>query len=283
MYSDNWIHMLGHLQETGEACVIVTVLETKGSAPRDAGTKMLVTTQRLIATIGGGHLEHLATRIAREMLSSGNPSPRLERFNLGARLGQCCGGAVTLSFEPIGFNSKHLTIFGAGHVAQALVHIVSTLPFRTTWIDQREDIFPDSIPSKVTKLISDDPLSDVTCQPAGSYYLVMTHNHQLDFELTRAILDRGDSQYLGVIGSQSKRKRFEMRLAQRDYSQKQINTLICPIGLPNVNGKHPAEIAVSIAGELIMHYQGIAQEHQRDTLAAEHSHQDDVSVKDKIA
>lgn len=254
---------------------MVTVLEDRGSVPRDAGTKMLVTRDRLIATIGGGHLEHVATKMAREMLLSGERSLKVERFNLGARLGQCCGGMATLSFEPIGTAQKHLVVFGAGHVAKALLHIVSTLPFRVTWIDEREDVFPQELPRGVTKCVTDDPVAEVRDLPPNSYYLVMTHNHQLDFDLARAIIDRGDSLYFGMIGSLTKRKKFDLRLAQRGYSNNQINTMICPIGVSMISGKHPAEIAVSVAGELIAHYQGIPLEEKRPT-----SHSKDIQISD---
>ncbi|NOI27335.1 xanthine dehydrogenase accessory protein XdhC [Vibrio coralliilyticus] len=283
MFKDNWIHELAQLEKNSEPCVMVTVLEDRGSVPRDAGTKMLVTRDRLIATIGGGHLEHIATKIAREMLLAGECSLKVERFNLGARLGQCCGGMATLSFEPIGTAQKHLVVFGAGHVAKALLHIVSTLPFRVTWIDEREDVFPDELPRGVTKLVSDDPVAEVRDMSPNSYYLVMTHNHQLDFELAKAIIDRDDSVYFGMIGSLTKRKKFDMRLAQRGYSQQQINTMICPIGISMVNGKHPAEIAVSVAGELIAHYQGISLEEKRPTPHSKEEQLSDSSLEEKIA
>ncbi|WP_333002058.1 xanthine dehydrogenase accessory protein XdhC [Vibrio coralliilyticus] len=283
MFKDNWIHELAQLEKNSEPCVMVTVLEDRGSVPRDAGTKMLVTRDRLIATIGGGHLEHIATKMAREMLLAGERSLKVERFNLGARLGQCCGGMATLSFEPIGTAQKHLVVFGAGHVAKALLHIVSTLPFRVTWIDEREEVFPDELPRNVTKLVSDDPVAEVRDMSPNSYYLVMTHNHQLDFELAKAIIDRDDSVYFGMIGSLTKRKKFDMRLAQRGYSQQQINTMICPIGISMVNGKHPAEIAVSVAGELIAHYQGISLEEKRPTPHSEEEQLSDSSLEEKIA
>ena len=275
MFKDNWIHELAQLEKNSEPCIMVTVLEDRGSVPRDAGTKMLVTRDRLIATIGGGHLEHVATKMAREMLLSGERSLKVERFNLGARLGQCCGGMATLSFEPIGTAQKHLVVFGAGHVAKALLHIVSTLPFRVTWIDEREDVFPQELPRGVTKCVTDDPVAEVRDLPPNSYYLVMTHNHQLDFDLARAIIDRGDSLYFGMIGSLTKRKKFDLRLAQRVYSNNQINTMICPIGVSMISGKHPAEIAVSVAGELIAHYQGIPLEEKRPT-----SHSKDIQISD---
>ncbi|KLN64924.1 xanthine dehydrogenase accessory protein XdhC [Vibrio sp. VPAP30] len=283
MFKDNWIHELAQLEKNSEPCVMVTVLEDRGSVPRDAGTKMLITRDRLIATIGGGHLEHVATKMAREMLIAGERSLKVERFNLGARLGQCCGGMATLSFEPIGTAQKHLVVFGAGHVAKALLHIVSTLPFRVTWIDERDDVFPEELPRNVTKLVTDDPVAEVRDLPPNSYYLVMTHNHQLDFDLARAIIDRDDSVYFGMIGSLTKRKKFDMRLAQRGYSDAQINTMICPIGVSMVNGKHPAEIAVSVAGELIAHYQGIPLEEKRPTAHSKSNHMSDSPLEEKIA
>jgi xanthine dehydrogenase accessory factor len=283
MFKDNWIHELAQLEKNSEPCVMVTVLEDRGSVPRDAGTKMLVTRDRLIATIGGGHLEHVATKMAREMLIAGERSLKVERFNLGARLGQCCGGMATLSFEPIGTAQKHLVVFGAGHVAKALLHIVSTLPFRVTWIDERDDVFPDELPRNVTKLVTDDPVGEVRDLPPNSYYLVMTHNHQLDFDLARAIIDRNDSVYFGMIGSLTKRKKFDMRLAQRGYTDAQIDTMICPIGVSMVNGKHPAEIAVSVAGELIAHYQGIPLEQKRPTAHSKSNQQSDSELEEKIA
>ncbi|EGA69018.1 xanthine dehydrogenase accessory factor XdhC [Vibrio sinaloensis DSM 21326] len=283
MFKDNWIHELAQLEKNSEPCVMVTVLEDRGSVPRDAGTKMLVTRDKLVATIGGGHLEHVATKMAREMLIAGERSLKVERFNLGARLGQCCGGMATLSFEPIGTAQKHLVVFGAGHVAKALLHIVSTLNFRVTWIDERDDVFPEDLPRGVTKLVSDDPVAEVRDLPPNSYYLVMTHNHQLDFDLARAIIDREDSCYFGMIGSLTKRKKFDMRLAQRGYSDAQINTMICPIGVSMVNGKHPAEIAVSVAGELIAHYQGIPLEQKRPTAHSKTNHMSDSPLEEKIA
>lgn len=275
MFKDNWIHELARLEEQHEPCVMVTVLEDRGSVPRDAGTKMLVTRDNIIATIGGGHLEHVASKMAREMLLSGEQSLKVERFNLGARLGQCCGGMATLSFEPIGTSQKHLVLFGAGHVAKALVHIVATLPFRVTWIDEREAEFPETLPQGINKLVSDDPVGEIAQMPPNSYYLVMTHNHQLDFDLAKAIIKRGDSAYFGMIGSLTKRKKFDFRLAQRGFSQDEINTMTCPIGIGAVTGKHPAEIAVSVAGELISHYQGNPIEQKRPAHSRqEHSHQE---------
>lgn len=254
MYSDNWIQELAKLESANEPCVMVTVLNERGSVPRGAGTKMLITADRLIATIGGGHLEHIATQVSRTMLEEKATEVKIDTFNLGARLGQCCGGMATLCFEPIGTRKRHLYLFGAGHVAKALVHVIATLDFEITWIDQRENEFPSQLPNSVEQLISDDPVGEVNFARENSYFLVMTHNHQLDFDLTRAILDRGDNAYFGVIGSSTKRKKFDMRLRQRGYSDNQLASMTSPIGISDIPGKRPEEIAISVAGELIAHY-----------------------------
>ncbi|GHA07302.1 xanthine dehydrogenase accessory protein XdhC [Oceanisphaera arctica] len=255
MFKDNWIQVLAELERRSEPCVLVTVVEHKGSTPRDSGTKMLVTEQGCYATIGGGHLEYKALKLARDMLMQGEQQMKVERFNLGASLGQCCGGMATIMLEPVVRARHHLVLFGAGHVAKALVHILATLPFRITWIDERESEFPVEQPSGVTKLVSEDPVAEIDSQPAGSFYLVMTHNHQLDLELCARILKRGDARYFGVIGSRTKRKRFDYKLKERGFDEAALARMICPIGLPEVTGKHPAEIAVSVAGELIAAYQ----------------------------
>ena len=255
MFKDNWIQILAELERKGEPCVMVTVVEHKGSTPRDSGTKMLVTEQGCYATIGGGHLEYKALKLAREMLLGGEQQMKVERFNLGASLGQCCGGMASIMLEPVIRARHHLVLFGAGHVAKALVHILATLPFRITWIDERESEFPAELPSGVTRVISDDPVGEIAEQPPGSFYLVMTHNHQLDLELCARILKRQDARYFGVIGSQTKRKRFDYKLKERGFSEDSLSQMICPIGLSEVSGKHPAEIAVSVAGELIRVYQ----------------------------
>ena len=256
MFKDNWIQILAELERKGEPCVMVTVVEHKGSTPRDSGTKMLVTEQACYATIGGGHLEYKALKLARDMLLNGEQQMKVERFNLGASLGQCCGGMASIMLEPVVRARHHLVLFGAGHVAKALVHILATLPFRITWIDERKAQFPAEQYSGVTQVVSDDPVGDIASQPPGSFYLVMTHNHQLDLELCAKILKRQDARYFGVIGSETKRKRFDYKLTERGFTETDLAKMICPIGLSEVLGKHPAEIAVSVAGQLISVYQG---------------------------
>ncbi len=250
----NWISALAELQRSGEPCVLVTIIEERGSTPRNAGSKMVVSAERLYDTIGGGHLEYRAQAIAREMLAARTQDTRLERFSLGASLGQCCGGATVLLFEPMGQPQAHIAVFGAGHVGRALVPLLASLPCRVRWIDSREHEFPALLPDGVEKVVNDEVLDEVERMPPGSHFIVMTHNHPLDLELTAAILARNDFAYFGLIGSKTKRVKFEHRLRERGVDAERLQRMRCPMGLEQVKGKLPAEIAISIAGEVIATY-----------------------------
>ncbi|MGY2201349.1 xanthine dehydrogenase accessory protein XdhC [Pseudomonas gingeri] len=251
---NDWISALADLQNQGDPCVLVTIIEELGSTPRNAGSKMVVSASSTFDTIGGGHLEYKATQIARDMLASGQQNTHLERFSLGASLGQCCGGVTVLLFEPMGQVQAEIAVFGAGHVGRALVPLLASLPCRVRWIDSREQEFPPQIPSGVRKIISDEPVEEIDRLPAGSYCIVMTHNHPLDLELSAAILRRNDFAYFGLIGSKTKRVKFEHRLRERGYDNALLQRMRCPMGLAEVKGKLPVEIAISIAGEVIATY-----------------------------
>ncbi|MDH4554907.1 xanthine dehydrogenase accessory protein XdhC [Pseudomonas sp. BN417] len=250
----SWISALADLQQRGEPCVLVTIIEERGSTPRNSGSKMVVTAERIFETIGGGHLEFKAMEIAREMLENRTQDTRLERFSLGASLGQCCGGATVLLFEPMGQPQAHIAVFGAGHVGRALVPILASLPCKVRWIDSRENEFPEQIPAGVEKVVNEEVIDEIAEMPKGSYFIVMTHNHQLDLELTAEILKRNDFAYFGLIGSKTKRVKFEHRLRERGFASETVQRMRCPMGIAEVKGKLPVEIAISIAGEVVATY-----------------------------
>ncbi|SFN54084.1 xanthine dehydrogenase accessory factor [Pseudomonas sp. NFACC24-1] len=250
----NWISALADLQTRGEPCVLVTIIEELGSTPRNAGSKMVISASQIFDTIGGGHLEYKAMEIARNMLASGQQNTHLERFSLGASLGQCCGGVTVLLFEPMGQVQAQIAVFGAGHVGRALVPLLASLPCKVRWIDSREAEFPEHLPHGVRKIVTEEPLDEVDELPAGSYCIVMTHNHQLDLELSAAILKRNDFAYFGLIGSKTKRVKFEHRLRDRGFNSTTLQRMRCPMGIGEVKGKLPVEIAISIAGEIIATY-----------------------------
>lgn len=255
-----WLALLADFEARGEPCVLITVADDQGSTPREAGTKMLVGREEQHLTIGGGHLEYRAVDIAREMLAAGTRQPRLERFSLAASLGQCCGGVTTLLFEPQLAQDVPVIVFGAGHVARALVPLLAGLPCAVRWVDSRPQEFPAVLPAGVEKIVTDEPVDEIARMPAGAYYIVMTHNHPLDLELTDAILARGDHGYFGLIGSRTKWAKFRHRLAARGHGADRLATVRCPLGLPEVQGKLPLEIAIAVAGEVIAHYGRQAQQ-----------------------
>ena len=255
-HSQSWAQAIAALEQSGTDYVIATVLGTSGSTPRASGTKMVITGENIYDTLGGGHLEYKVIERARELLVQGQSAQVAEQFHLAATLGQCCGGAAVVMLEAMCCQHMRLDVYGAGHVAQALIPILAQLPIKIRWIDNRADVFPATIPDNVLKVVEDEPVVAVQQAQANSAFLILTHNHQLDFDLTQAILKRDDALWLGVIGSQTKAKRFQHRLAHRDFSQQSIDKMICPVGLDNVGGKLPMEVAVSIAGQLIDLYQG---------------------------
>jgi len=253
--NSHWIDAIKKLSDNGDAYVLVTVLGVRGSSPRDSGSKMVVSLETTFDTIGGGHLEHQATKIAQQLLVDEVSGQHIEHFPLGPKLGQCCGGAISVLFETFAPEHINIMLFGAGHVAHDIVPMLAGLPVRVTWVDERAALFPAAKYSNIKQLVSDAPADEVKDMPANSYYLVLTHNHQRDFEIASAILKRQDFSYLGLIGSETKWQRFQQRFAHRDFTQEQIQNIHCPVGLSAVAGKLPMEVAVSIVGEIISIYQ----------------------------
>jgi len=147
--------------------------------------------------------------------------------------------------------ARPLYMFGAGHVGRATAKILENLNFKVCWIDGRADEFPDQCGDNIEKIISEDPVSYVAQAPKASIFLVFTHSHQLDYEITAAALGRGDAAYCGMIGSLTKRKRFELFCQHEGLRDAAIAKLTCPIGLDQVAGKSPQVIAVAVAAELL--------------------------------
>jgi xanthine dehydrogenase accessory factor len=255
-----WYEALYRCQSQGQSYVLVTVLQTAGSTPRDAGTKMLITDAEQYDTIGGGHLEYAATAQARELLVKGQHIQHIESFPLSSKLGQCCGGAVKLLFEVFVEHHQHIAVYGAGHVAAALVPILAQLPVQISWIDSRAALFnrigaecnsAEQFSQNVACIVNDDPSETLAQLPSGTWIIILTHNHQLDYELVETALKLGHIDFIGMIGSQTKAKRFVTRLAHREFCETQIARLVSPIGLPNIPGKRPIEVAVSISAQII--------------------------------
>ncbi|MBJ7555934.1 xanthine dehydrogenase accessory protein XdhC [Marinomonas spartinae] len=246
-----WVQEAAKLEKSGIDFVMVSVFAIKGSTPREIGARMLVTQHAIYGTVGGGHLEWKAIAKAREKLSEKDSQTSTEDYPLGATLGQCCGGFVTLLFESVLQSPLTIAIFGAGHVGRAIVHCLENIPCHLIWVDSRQDEFPTQVSDKVTTKISDYPVDEVADMPANTFYLVLTHNHQLDLELTEAVIKRNDAAFIGVIGSQTKSARFRHKLANKGFTQAQIDQMHCPMGEHNLRSKQPGEIAISVLSQLL--------------------------------
>jgi xanthine dehydrogenase accessory factor len=246
--------------------VLVTVQDVRGSVPREAGAWMLVFTDFVHGTIGGGHLEFDAIAAARGRLS-GTSGAEVLRYALGPSLGQCCGGVVHLRFERVGaadaagleerFAAEHapLALFGGGHVGKALVKVLAPLPFAVTWIDSRDEIFPEDVPSNVACEHSDPVQAAVADLAPHSRVLVMSFSHAEDLDVVAACLKRlrecGDLPYVGLIGSKTKWATFRHRLEERGFRKQELAQVTCPIGVPGIAGKQPEVIAVAVAAQLL--------------------------------
>lgn len=148
-------------------------------------------------------------------------------------------------------HQPQVVLFGAGHVGAAIVKVLSTLPCRVLWVDEREDMFPPGLPAQISIEATDVPNAAVDMAEPGAYYLVMTHSHALDQQLTERILKRGDAAWFGLIGSITKRRQFEHRLAERGFSAQHLERITCPIGIPGIYGKEPASIAIAVVAQLM--------------------------------
>ena len=251
----------------GSAAVVVDVLDARGSAPRAAGTRMLVFRDSAIGTVGGGHLELKALQTARAMLAGIDPAPRSEHFPLGPALGQCCGGAVTLGYERLSGDALarwvapaplfHLQLYGAGHVGRAIATLLATLDVTVDWIDEREDEFPFATtlgtpwPAHIRKTCVDAVEAEVHAAPPGAFFLVLTHQHDLDLRISDAILRRNDFGFFGLIGSKTKRQRFIHRFEQRGIAPEAIARMTCPIGIERIAGKEPEVLALAVVAQLL--------------------------------
>ncbi|MTH78782.1 xanthine dehydrogenase accessory protein XdhC [Paracoccus aestuariivivens] len=227
----------------------VTITRTRGSAPREAGATMIVTTDQTRGTIGGGQLEYMAIDRARQMLARGETDATMD-VPLGPEIGQCCGGRVELSLTritemPAPPEHPQVLIFGAGHVGRALSRALALLPLRPILIDQRaEELGLARGETVLTPL----PEAEIRSAPLGTSYVILTHDHALDFLLTSEALRRKDAPYIGMIGSKTKLTQFRRFAGAQDLTTERLT---CPIGAGFSKDKRPEIIAAFTAAEII--------------------------------
>ncbi|UWQ60706.1 xanthine dehydrogenase accessory protein XdhC (plasmid) [Leisingera caerulea] len=243
--------------------VQVVLTRVRGSSPRETGTCMFVAAEGLWGTIGGGQLEYIAIDHARRMLKKGVISDTLD-VPLGPEIGQCCGGRVEMSLAQMRQADRddaiarqqaedqalpHVYVMGAGHVGRALTDLFQHMPVRCILIDQRaEELALAQADVEIRQ--SAIPEIDIAAAPAGSAFIVLTHDHALDFLLASAALQRGDASYVGLIGSATKREKFR-RWCRDHCDGLGTDRLICPIGAGGSRDKRPSVIAAFVAAEVI--------------------------------
>ncbi len=244
---------------------LVEVRSAVGSTPREAGAWMLVSPTAIFGTIGGGQLEFMAIDRAREMIAAGSPKADLLDIPLGPEIGQCCGGrteidivlvdaelraAITKRIEREEEMQPHVLLFGGGHVGHALAAALALMPVHVTIVETRADAL-DGMPEGVTTRLTPVPEESVRDAPAGSAFVVLTHDHALDFLIVAEALKRDDAAYVGMIGSKTKRATFKSwYLKEAGGSEADFARLVCPIGGSAVKDKRPAVIAAMATAEI---------------------------------
>jgi len=229
--------------------IVVTLVESEGSVPQDVGSKMIVTESgRDFGTVGGGRIEARAIQWALQMFRE-DSSNNLVQWNLNRDLGMTCGGRVRLFFEKVDSSSWSVVIFGAGHVAQALSRLLEPLPCRVTCFDTRRE-WIEKLPDSMCAKCVDDMASEVKTLDDHSYIVCMTQGHRSDVPILKRIAESpARYPFVGVIGSKSKAGAIRRELIEAGIDLQKFH-FHCPVGLP-IGSNHPAEIAVSIAAQLL--------------------------------
>jgi xanthine dehydrogenase accessory factor len=245
------------------ACELTSV---RGSSPREQGTFMLVGQEAIFGTIGGGALEYMVIYHARKLIAEGRAEAAMD-VPLGPEIGQCCGGrvGVSLHFADAMTRAKlaeriadddakasHVYIFGAGHVGRVLAQILALLPVKVEVIDTRREELALLAPEIAHRLVA-MPEFVVRSAPPGSAFVIVTHDHALDFLIANEALARQDAAYVGMVGSKTKRAKFSSWFIEQGGDAAQLERVILPIGAQGIGDKRPSVIAALAAAEVMVH------------------------------
>lgn len=249
---NNWIELLHEFKTNKTPVALVTVTKVLGSAPCKVASKMIVTYQQKIhGTIGGGKLEFQVIEEAIRAITE-NTTKEFS-YTLGPEFEQCCGGKVELIIEPMN-QSPELYLFGAGHIGVALCDVLKDTPFHITLLDTRENwINTIAIDKSIAfSSLPFDHYKQFINWGDNCYVVIMTHDHKLDFEIT-ALAVHSKTKYIGLIGSKTKKNKFNNLLIHELGFEPGIKAVHCPVGL-DLGGTNPKEIAISVASELLKVY-----------------------------
>ena len=255
----SWLTAVTQLHAAKTPFVLVTIAGVRGHAPRGAGSKMVVSAAEVWGSIGGGNLEAHATDRARTLLAERVTVPELTTQTLGLEGGdygvQCCGGVVTLLFEPHYPERPAVAIFGAGHVGWALVQVLGTLPLDLHLIDSRPETLNCPLPAPLTASVTTHhapiPESVLDKLPESAQLLILTHDHAEDLAVLERALRADRFGFIGLIGSKSKWTHFRRELLKHGFAETELARVTTPVGLPNVPGKSPQAVAISVAAQLL--------------------------------
>lgn len=256
MTDADWYAKIQTLQAQGCPFVQVTLVDTIGSAPQEQGAKMLVTHQGIYAgTIGGGKIENRAILHAQQLLT---PPPAtqpktcdFQEWNLQRDIGMTCGGVVRVFFEAHLLKPWPVVVFGAGHTAQALIHVLLTLSCHITCLDTRRE-WLDRLPEHpaLTKVLAEHLPVQVATLPDNAYVVLMTMGHSSDSPILLELLKTDRFAYIGAIGSDAKAHILRQDVLRAGFAPEVQQHFVCPIGLP-IGDNSPAEIAISVVAQLL--------------------------------
>ncbi len=255
----NW---LKHIQNLQEPCVMVTVAQVRGHAPRNPGAKMIVTTNNIFGSVGGGNLEESAIVEARKILQQQKPQTSLLQITLSEKAHnqhgiQCCGGEVTLMLEYMAQTQPQIVLFGAGHVGVALTRVLSGLPINILVIDSRNEMLNDTRfahcldTANIKRLHAPIPETAFEHVQQNACVFVLTHDHAEDLMILDAALRRKDLKYVGLIGSKTKWQNFKNKLLTQGFTEQDLIRITTPIGVAGLQGKQPEQIAIAAAAQVL--------------------------------
>jgi len=257
-------------KESGQSCMMVTVVEKHGEGPVEVGKKMLVTENDIAyGTVGGGALEYEARELCKSLIPSHESTLKKYLLNEGKiiedakTLPMACGGTATLFFEYIGVKG-HVYIFGAGHVGQALTKILKTMPYHITVIDDRPEVIEVFEGADETHCISFTEYIETHSIRAGSYVIVCTPSHKYDYNVIHKVIELDlKPKYIGMLCSLPKLKDYLSKTYKQFGKDIDLSNFYSPIGL-DTGGGSPAEIAISIAAEMLaIEYKKTGHKHMR--------------------
>jgi len=235
-------------KNSGIPLVLATIIDVKGSAPREIGAKMIIWQDGQIdGTVGGGAIEKCVIEKSADLFNSGKAT--VMDYNL-TDLKMQCGGNMTLFLEPI-IPKPQLVIFGAGHIGLALAKCADLLDFSLTIVDDRAD-FAAATRFPSAQAIVCAPYSEAFSQihfTNDTFAVIVTYKHLHDQEILEHCV-KHPFRYLGMIGSKTKVTKAFSLLQEKGVPKEVIAQIKSPIGL-DIGANTPEEIAIAIAAEMI--------------------------------